>query len=147
MQSLAKTRLLTTTLRGYLLLHRAPCGSIQTQVSVCSVWPPAMRWSKVFFDAMASIVFPAFGMNHTFFKVPEALKENYAWGYREGKPVRVDPGLMDEQAYGVKTTASDMVDFVQGNIDPSAVRGPMQHAVEKTHVGFFRAGPVVQGLG
>ena len=100
-----------------------------------------------FSDAMQRIVFPAFGMSHTFIRIPEKFKEDYAWGYRADKPVRVNPGPMDEQAYGVKTTAADMLRFVQLNIDPSPLAGPMQRAVRLTQVGFFRAGPIVQGLG
>lgn len=62
---------------------------------------------------------------------------------------------MDEQTYGVVTTAADMLRFVQGNIDPAALEGRMQRAVQMAHVGRFRAGPLarwpagplVQGLG
>lgn len=102
---------------------------------------------KSFADAMESVVFPSFGMASTFINVPHSAAANYAWGYRDDKAVRVNPGPMDEQAYGVKTTARDMLRFVQANIDPAALEGRMQRAVEMTHVGFFRAGPVVQGLG
>jgi len=100
-----------------------------------------------FAGAMESIVFPAFGMVSTFINVPERAAAHYAWGYRGDKAVRVNPGPMDEQAYGVKTTAADMLRFIQGNIDPGALPGPMRRAVQLTHVGFFRAGPLVQGLG
>ena len=100
-----------------------------------------------FAGAMESIVFPAFGMTSTFINVPEQAAANYAWGFQGEKAVRVNPGPMDAQAYGVKTTAADMLRFVQGNIDPTALEEPMQRAVESTHVGRFRAGPVVQGLG
>lgn len=100
-----------------------------------------------FASAMEAHVFPAFGMASTFINVPERAMAHYAWGYRGDQPVRVNPGPMDEQAYGVKTTATDMIRFLQGNIDPSALNAPMQRAVQLTHVGFFRAGPLVQGLG
>ena len=102
---------------------------------------------QTFAGAMETIVFPAFGMASTFINLPERAATNYAWGYREEKAVRVNPGAMDEQTYGVKTTAADMLRFVQGNIDPTELDAAMQRAVQMTHVGFFRAGPLVQGLG
>lgn len=102
---------------------------------------------QTFAGAMESIVFPAFGMQSTFIEVPERAAADYAWGYRGEKAVRVNPGPMDEQTYGVKTTAADMLRFVEGNIDPAALTWPMQRAVQMTHVGLFRAGPLVQGLG
>jgi beta-lactamase class C len=100
-----------------------------------------------FAGAMESIVFPGFGMTSTFVHVPERAAVDYAWGYLGEKPVRVNPGPMDEQTYGVKTTAQDMLRFVEGNIDPTSLKEPMRRAVQMTHVGLFRAGPLVQGIG
>jgi beta-lactamase class C len=100
-----------------------------------------------FAPAMEHTVFPAFGMTHTFIHVPAAAMRDYAWGYRDGKPVHASRGPLDEETYGVKTTASDLIRFVQANIDPSGLEAPMRRAVEATHVGYFRAGPLVQGLG
>ncbi len=104
-----------------------------------------------FANAMETIVFPAFGMKSTFINVPERAAANYAWGYRNekggDKAVRVSPGPMDAQAYGVKTTAADLLRFVQANMNPSTLSGPMKQAVQLTHAGHFRSGPMVQGLG
>ena len=96
---------------------------------------------------MESLVFPAFGMARSFLHVPAHAAANYAWGYRGDRAMRVNPGPMDEQAYGVKTTAADLLRFVQGNITPGALPAPMRQAVQLTHVAQFRAGPLVQGLG
>nr|WP_295130045.1 class C beta-lactamase [uncultured Roseateles sp.] len=100
-----------------------------------------------FASAMESLVFPAFGMTSTFIHVPERAAANYAWGYRGEQAVRVNPGPMDEQTYGVKTTAADLLRFVQANLDPATLSGAMKRAVLSTQVGRFRAGPLVQGLG
>ncbi|MEJ6006112.1 class C beta-lactamase [Paucibacter sp. AS339] len=100
-----------------------------------------------FSRAMETIVFPAFGMTSTFIQVPERAAGNYAWGHRDEQAVRVNPGPMEEQTYGVKTTASDLLRFVQANLDPSTLSGPMKRAVLSTQIGRFRAGPMVQGLG
>ena len=96
---------------------------------------------------MQSTVFSAFGMADTFIHVPDERMADYAWGYRDGRPVRVSPGPLAEQAYGVKTTVSDLVRFVLGHIDPGPLEPTMRRAVEVTQGGYFRAGPVEQGLG
>lgn len=96
---------------------------------------------------MHSTVFPAFGMTDSFIHVPDHKMPQYAWGYRKDRPVRVSEGPLDEQAYGVKTTVSDLLRFVQANIDPSSLDTSMRRAVETTQAGYFRAGTLVQGLG
>jgi beta-lactamase class C len=100
-----------------------------------------------FAHAMESTVFTAFGMTHSFIRVPSRAMPDYAWGYSQGKPVRMSAGPLAEETYGVRTTAPDLLRFVQANIDPSGLAAPMRRAVEATHVGYFRAGPLVQGLG
>ena len=88
-----------------------------------------------------------FGMRHTHIRVPTQAMANYAWGYRQGKAVRVNPGPMDEPTYGIKSTAADMLRFVQANLDPSGLDAPLRRAVEATQVGYFRVGGMVQGFG
>jgi beta-lactamase class C len=100
-----------------------------------------------FAHAIETRIFPAFGMGHSYIHVPEGAMPDYAWGYVAAKPHRVSPGPFDEETYGVKTTASDLLRFVQANMDPSGLAAPMQRAVAATHVGYFRSGVLVQGLG
>jgi beta-lactamase class C len=74
--------------------------------------------------------------------------DNYAWGHNKAnKPIRVNPGVLDAEAYGVKSTAADMIHFVEANIRPENLETPMRRAVEGTHVGYFKIGEMVQGLG
>jgi len=100
-----------------------------------------------FATLMQSSVFRAFGMADSFIHIPDHKTADYAWGYRKDKPVRVNKGPLDEEAYGVKTTVSDLLRFVQSNIDPGTLDPPMRRAVEATQIGYFRAGPLEQGLG
>ena len=53
--------------------------------------------------------------------MPRAQRVHYAWGYRDDKPVRASAGVFDGQAYGIKTTAADMIRYVELNIDGQAV--------------------------
>ncbi|WP_420375327.1 class C beta-lactamase [Pollutimonas sp. H1-120] len=101
-----------------------------------------------FFVAVESLLFPKLGLNHSHIHVPENAMPDYAWGYNKvNKPVRVNPGMFDAQAYGVKSTASDMIRFVQANIDPTSLEEPIRRAIEGTHAGYFKIGDMVQGLG
>lgn len=90
-------------------------------------------------------------LEHTFFRVPEAEASNYAWGYgRDGKPLRVTPGMLDAEAYGIKTTVADMATFMQANIDGPRLknRDPLlAKAIGAAQSGYYRAGEMYQGLG
>ncbi|MCP1547439.1 MULTISPECIES: class C beta-lactamase [Methylorubrum] len=93
-------------------------------------------------------LFPGLGLTHSFIRVPAAKSEHYAWGYgRDGTPIRVNPGVLDGEAYGVKSSAADMIRFVEANIDPGRLDPPMRQAVQGTHVGYVRTDAMVQGLG
>lgn len=87
------------------------------------------------------------GMSHTYVQVPPYAMAEYAWGDREGRPVRVKPGPLDDETYGIKSTASDMMRFVQANIDPGALDAPMREAIRLTQIGRYQVGGMVQGFG
>ncbi len=107
----------------------------------------AAALGKDFPNAMTSGIFPRFGMKNSYLNVPARAMPDYAWGYKDGKQVRVNPGPFDAEAYGVKTSSADLLRFVQANIDPSRLEPSMQRAVAATHVPYFEAGPLWQGLG
>jgi beta-lactamase class C len=108
----------------------------------------ALALQSGFADAVDGTLFPALGLKHSHIKVPTAAMADYAWGYNSAnKAVRVNPGVFDAEAYGVKSSAADMIRFVQANIDPSQLAQPMRQAVECTHTGYFQIGDTVQGLG
>ncbi|MGW5956951.1 class C beta-lactamase [Methylorubrum thiocyanatum] len=101
-----------------------------------------------FTDLMETRLFPKLGLRNTFIRIPEAEMDRYAWGYGKGdRPIRVNPGVLDAEAYGVKSSAADMIRFVEANLDPGRLDPPLRQAVEGTHVGYFRVGAMVQGLG
>lgn len=97
---------------------------------------------------LETALFAKLGLGHTHVSVPEQAMKDYAWGYNKaGKPVRVNPGMFDAEAYGVKSSAADMIRYVEANIDPAKLDRDVARAVEGTHVGYFRVGGMVQGLG
>lgn len=99
---------------------------------------------------MQKNVFQPLKLQRTFITVPESEKANYAWGYRDGKPVRVTPGMLDAEAYGVKTTIRDMATFMQANIAPDklpANETTLKKAIGAAQSGYVKVGDMYQGLG
>lgn len=108
----------------------------------------ARSMGQPFDDLMEKTLFPALGLTHTYIRVPKARMGDYAYGYaRDGKPVRVTPGVLDAQAYGVKTTAADMLRFVEANLDSTGLDDKLRRAIAGTQTGYFKVGDLVQGLG
>lgn len=108
----------------------------------------AQSLGQPFNRLMQEQLFPQFGLRHSYLDVPKAQMGNYAQGYnKDDQPVRVTPGAMDAEAYGVKTSAADLLRFVQANLDPGALSRPWQQAVTSTQSGYYRVGEMTQGLG
>lgn len=108
----------------------------------------ALALKTGFPDAVERLVFPAFSLRHSHIRVPESAMGSYAWGYDDANhPARVRPGLFAAESYGVKSSSSDMIRFVQAQLDPRGLDEPMRRAVEATQVGHFKVGTMVQGLG
>ncbi|MBP0645086.1 serine hydrolase, partial [Mycobacterium tuberculosis] len=79
-------------------------------------------------------------------RVPQARASDYAWGYANGDTaVRVTPGVFDAQAYGIKTTAGDLIRFVELNMDGATIRDDaLRRALSATHTGYFQSGGMTQ---
>ncbi|QIG48719.1 beta-lactamase [Nordella sp. HKS 07] len=109
----------------------------------------AARSLNVPFDVvMQGDIFPALGLTRSYIKVPQDQIGNYAYGYsKSGEAVRVTPGVFDSEAYGVKTTAADMLRFLEANIDSSGLDDTSRRAIAATHIGYYKVGPMTQGLG
>jgi beta-lactamase class C len=107
----------------------------------------AKSMGQDFDGLMQGQLFPALGMKDTYIKVPAAKMPDYAQGYaKDGAPIRMAPGVLSSEAYGVKTTAADMNRFVEANMNLIRVNEKLQHAIANTHIGYFKAGPMTQDL-
>lgn len=100
-----------------------------------------------FIDLMEQHLFPALGMKNSFINVPASRASDYAQGYtREGAPVRMSTGVLSSEAYGVKSTAADMIRFVEANMHLIKLDEKLQRAVRDTRIGYFKAGAMTQDL-
>jgi beta-lactamase class C len=97
---------------------------------------------------MEKTLLPKLGLKHSYLKVPQDQMGLYAQGYnKDDKPVRVEPGALDSEAYGVKTSASDLLRYVEANMNPTSLEKPLQQAIATTHTGYYTVGEMTQGLG
>jgi beta-lactamase class C len=94
-----------------------------------------------FVELMERHLLPALGMGSTFLNVPSARTKHYAQGYTTNDvPVRMTPGVLGLEAYGIRTTAGDMLRFVKANIHMLDVDPKWQEAITATHTGYYRIG-------
>ncbi len=108
----------------------------------------ARAFGEPFDSLMQEKILGGLGLHHTYVHVPPSEMGNYAYGYSKwGKPVRVNPGVLDTQAYGIKTTASDMLAFLEANMGDAKLDGALQQAIDATHVGYYRVDNMTQALG
>jgi beta-lactamase class C len=92
-------------------------------------------------------LFPVLGMKSSYIDIPAAKLPDYAQGYtKAGAPIRMAPGVLSSEAYGIKATADDMVRFLEANMNLIQVAPKLQRAVTDTHTGYFKAGPMTQDL-
>ena len=100
-----------------------------------------------FVSLMEGRLFPAFGFKSTFLDVPAARMDDYAQGYtKTDTPIRMAPGVLAAETYGVRTTAGDLLRFVEANMQMSALEKTWQQAVTDTHTGYYRIGGMTQDL-
>ncbi|MGP9592040.1 class C beta-lactamase [Halomonas sp. H2] len=112
----------------------------------------AQRLGKPFETLMEEALFAPLGLEHSYYQVPQAQQDHYAYGYsKEGKPIRVNPGMLDAQAYGLKSTAADVLTFVEANMNSAGLEesklGALSQALAATRTGYFEFGNMTQGLG
>lgn len=109
----------------------------------------AVKPSKMSFEqALTARVLKPLKLNHTWVNVPASDAANYAWGYRDGKAVHVSPGMLDAEAYGVKTSIIDMASWLQANMHPAAIKdASLRKGMALAQSRYWQAGEMYQGLG
>ncbi|MDP9940791.1 class C beta-lactamase [Ectopseudomonas alcaliphila] len=107
----------------------------------------AASLAKPFQQLMEQDVLPQLGMQESYVQIPAEQMTRYAWGYRDDKAVRVSPGALDAEAYGLKSTAADMLRFIDANLHPDTLPAPLRQAVSSTHRGYYQVGDMTQALG
>lgn len=107
----------------------------------------AKSMNAPFKKLMETELLPALAMGDSYLDVPPEKMAAYAQGYnKQDAPVRMSPGVLDHEAYGLKTTSRDLVRFMEANMQSSPPTTAIQRAVRLTHTGYFQVGPMTQDL-
>lgn len=87
-------------------------------------------------------------LSQTFLQVPTSAEANYAWGYNEGKAVRIGSGVLLDEAGGAKASVRDLAIWLQANLQPSQVTSPMlRSGILRAQQRYAKSGQMYQGLG
>lgn len=108
----------------------------------------AKSMGESFETLMETRLLRGLGMHNSYINVPESRMADYAQGYKaDGTPIRVAPGVLGSEAYGIKTTATDLVRFLEVCMNMIALPDKrLQRAISDTRIGYFKAGPMTQDL-
>ncbi|MGY1920834.1 class C beta-lactamase [Pseudomonas tolaasii] len=108
----------------------------------------AQSLGQPFNVAMEKTLLPKLGLKNTHVSVPADKSAQYAQGYdKNQKPIRVSPGALDSEAYGIKTSTQDLARYVIANMHPGTLDKPLQQAIATTHTGYYTVNGMTQGLG
>jgi beta-lactamase class C len=100
-----------------------------------------------FRKAMEDVLLRKLGLSHTYLVVPPAKMPLYAQGYDDkNAPVRMTPGMLWEPTYGIKTSARDLLRYVEINLDLVRVQPGLARAIDDTRIGYYRLGEMTQDL-
>ena len=61
--------------------------------------------------------------------------------------MRVSPGPFADEAYGIKTSARDLLRYVRLQVQPAELPQALRKALAITQAGYFQVGAMTQGLG
>ncbi|SEJ88113.1 AMZ family class C beta-lactamase [Achromobacter sp. NFACC18-2] len=107
----------------------------------------AASMKQPFAQALEKDLFPKLGLSSTYVNVPAAKASRYAQGYnKQGAPVRVNPGVLAAEAYGVKSSARDMLRYVEASMDMDVLDKDVRRAIADTHVGYYQVGGMTQDM-
>ncbi|AMN67621.1 class C beta-lactamase [Psychrobacter sp. P11G5] len=108
----------------------------------------ALSMDSDYTQLMEEKTLPSLNMPNTFVNVPNDKMADYAFGYNAaGEPIRVNPGMLDAEAYGIKSTISDMTHFMAANMGLVPLDKDIQQALDNNRKGYYQASTFTQGLG
>lgn len=107
----------------------------------------AKAMNMTFENAMEKQLFPKLGVTNSYLNVPAEKMKLYAQGYnKQDAPVRLQGGVLGNEAYGMKSSSKDLLRFVELNINPDKADSALAKAITDTHVGYFKVGKMTQDL-
>lgn len=98
--------------------------------------------------AIQTVLLPELGLNNTWIEVPAKAQNRYAFGYERvtDAPIRVRPGVLDAEAYGVKSSARDMLTLLDIELGQQNVSPQLKAAIARTQEGQFKTAKFTQDM-
>ena len=98
----------------------------------------AKQLQQPYADALKQQVLLPLGMTSTDINVPAKNANRYAQGYKKDQtPVRLNPAPLADEAYGIKSSANDLLRFIDANLGLLKINAALQQAIDNTHIGYF----------
>lgn len=99
-------------------------------------------------DVVETDLLPALGLTNTWIDVPPDAMGTYAFGYdREtNSPIRVTPGVLDDEAYGIKSSARDMLKLLDAELGGGDASSEVRKAITRTQDGQFQTRLFTQAM-
>lgn len=108
----------------------------------------ALSMDTDYTQLMEEKILPSLNMPNTFINVPSDKMADYAFGYNAaGDAIRVNPGMLDAETYGIKSTITDMTHFMAANMGLMPLDKNIQQALDNNRKGYYQASTFTQGLG
>lgn len=98
--------------------------------------------------ALQRHLLPGLGLDSTFVTVPEDAMGRYAFGYdkTDDSAVRVNPGMLDAEAYGIKSSVTDMTRFLDAHLGNLDLSDELTQALAITRVARFDTARFAQAM-
>lgn len=107
----------------------------------------AGRLGVAYAEALDGGLLPALGLDNTFVRVPESRMADYAMGTaRDGSPARVNPALLAEEAYGVKSSVTDMTRFLALHLGMIDIAPELAAALARTRTAYADTAHYAQAM-
>ncbi|KAA9354291.1 MULTISPECIES: class C beta-lactamase [Ochrobactrum] len=99
-------------------------------------------------EAVQTMLFPALGLRNSWIDIPSDKMDSYAFGYdrKTDAPIRVTPGVLDAEAYGVKSSARDMLRLLDIEMGAVTVSHKLQEAIHRTQQGQYKTALFTQDM-
>ena len=107
----------------------------------------ADRLGTSYAAAMDGDLLPALGMDGTFVRIPEARQGDYAMGTnRDGRPTRMNVGFLVEEAYGLKSSVTDMTRFLAVALGVAGIDPGLAAALARTRTAYSDTAHYAQAM-
>ncbi|WP_170310949.1 class C beta-lactamase [Paracoccus indicus] len=106
------------------------------------------QFGTTYQNALMQELLPALGLDSTFIDVPTDRMAHYAFGYSrtDDSPIRVNPGMLDAEAYGIKSTVVDMTRFLDAHLGNVALEDEMTAALARTRLSEYETAHFTQAM-